>query len=146
MGEKMNINVVCKSCGKVNRLPKRELKKANCGQCKNSLLDPTPVELTDSSFDNHIVNSSIPVVVDFWAGWCGPCKMMAPAFKEAAGKFVLRADFAKVNTEEWQMTAGRFGIRSIPTMIVFKEGKEVGRQSGALSAEQIVSWVGQFTD
>lgn len=136
--------VVCKTCGNVNRLPNRELTKANCGSCKNSLLDTTPVELNDSNFDNFVVNSSIPVVVDFWAPWCGPCKMMTPVFKEVATKFPLTAVFAKVNTEAQQNLGAQYNIRSIPTLVVFQNGKEIARQSGALDAVRLEQWVSSF--
>jgi len=138
------IKVVCPHCDKVNAIPKKEsYNKANCGHCKRSLLDTTPIQLTNSSFDHHIVNSDIPVVVDFWAPWCGPCKMMGPAFEAAAKSFPLKVRFAKLNTEEHQAPAAKFGIRSIPTMIIFKNGKEIARQSGALSVDQIKQWVAQ---
>ncbi len=139
------IKVVCPHCGQVNAIPfKASYNRANCGGCKGSLLDTKPIQLETSTFDHHLVNSDIPVVVDFWAPWCGPCRMMAPAFEEAARAFALKARFAKLNTEEHQEPSARFSIRSIPTMIIFKNGKELDRVSGALSAEQIRQWVGQF--
>jgi thioredoxin 2 len=139
------IKVVCPHCGQVNAIPfKESYNRANCGGCKSSLLDTKPIQLEASTFDHHLVNSDIPVVVDFWAPWCGPCRMMAPAFEEAAQAFALKARFAKLNTEEHQEPSARFGIRSIPTMIIFKNGKELDRVSGALSSDQIRQWVGRF--
>lgn len=132
------IKVVCPSCFKVNALPKKEsYAKANCGECKKSLLGAHPVELTQTHFDEYLVNSDLPVVVDFWASWCGPCKMMAPIFTQVAQTLPLKVLFAKVNTEEEQMLSAKFGIRSIPTLILFKNGKEVNRVSGALDASAL---------
>ena len=128
-----NINVVCPHCQKVNSIPKKDsYNKANCGDCKNSLLDTTPIELDESNFDHVIVNSEIPVIVDFWAPWCGPCKMMAPIFNEVSQKYPLKALFVKVNTEDHQNLGTKFGIRSIPTIVVYKNGAEIKRVSGAL--------------
>ncbi|MBN2815447.1 MAG: thioredoxin TrxC [Campylobacterales bacterium] len=139
------MRVVCPHCLSVNNIPQKEsYKKANCGKCKNSLLDTHPIELTNSNFDEVVVNSDIPVIVDFWAPWCGPCKMMAPNFTKAATNFPLKALFVKVNTENEQHLGARFGIRSIPTLILFKDGKELHRQSGALSEEQLNLLVKQF--
>ena len=129
----LKINVICPHCLKVNSIPKKDsYKVANCGSCKNSLLDTKPIELNESSFDHVVVNSDIPVIVDFWAPWCNPCKMMAPIFNEVAQKYPLKALFAKVNTQEEQNLAAKYGIRSIPTLIVYKKGKEINRVSGAL--------------
>lgn len=139
------MRVVCPHCLSVNNVPKKdEYKKANCGKCKNSLLDTKPIELTNTNFDEVIVNSDIPVVIDFWAPWCGPCKMMAPNFEKSATKFSLKALFVKVNTENEQHLGARFGIRSIPTLIVFKDGKEVHRISGALDETNLTRLVTQF--
>jgi len=138
------INVVCPHCLKVNRVPKKEsYKKANCGYCKNSLLDNQPIEANAQSFNHIIQNSDLPIVVDFWAPWCGPCRMMAPAFKEASMAMPLKAQFVKVNTEENPQLSAQFGIRSIPTMILFKNAQEIDRVSGALSSEQIRQWIMQ---
>ncbi len=136
------MRVVCPHCLSVNNVPQKEsYKKANCGKCKNSLLAYNPVELRSSTFDEVVINSDIPVIVDFWAPWCGPCKMMAPVFEQAASRFPLKALFAKVNTENEQNLGARFGIRSIPTLIVFKNGKEVERISGALDATSLSALV-----
>jgi len=139
------MRVVCPHCLSVNNVPKRDsYKKANCGRCKMSLLDTKPIELSDKNFDEVVVNSDIPVVVDFWAPWCGPCKMMAPNFEKSAKNFPLKALFVKVNTENEQHLGGRFGIRSIPTIIVFKNAKEVQRVSGALDEVSLNQLVREF--
>ncbi len=141
----MSLRVVCPHCGKINAIPLKEhYAKANCGACKHSLLDTKPITLDPTSFDNQVLNSDIPIIVDFWAEWCGPCKMMAPAFEEAAASFALKARFGKVNTEIQQQLAARFNIRSIPTLIAFKDNREIDRISGALQAPQLREWVGRF--
>jgi len=140
----MNVNVVCPHCLKVNRIPKKaSYAKANCGECKNSLLQSAPVSVDGDKLGTFIANSDIPIVVDFWAPWCGPCLQMAPAFEEVAMAMPLQAQFVKVNTDEQQALGGQYGIQSIPTLIVFKNGKEVDRMSGALSADRLQSWVRQ---
>ncbi|MGA1931462.1 thioredoxin TrxC [Arcobacter sp. YIC-464] len=138
------INVVCPSCLKVNAIPKKEsYLKANCGSCKNSLLETHPIELNEENFDHVIVNSDIPVIVDFWAPWCGPCKMMAPIFNETATKYPLKALFAKVNTEEHQALGAKYGIRSIPTIVIYKAGSEIKRVSGALDPLRLSNLVNE---
>lgn len=140
----MNINVVCPHCQKVNRIPKKEsYTKANCGSCKQSLLESKPISVDSHSFGYFIANSDLPVVVDFWAPWCGPCRMMAPVFEEASQALALKAQFLKVNTEEQAQLGGQYHIQSIPTMIIFKNGVEVDRVSGALSLQRIENWVSQ---
>jgi thioredoxin 2 len=140
----LKINVVCPHCLKVNAIPKKDsYSKANCGSCKNSLLDTTPIELDESNFDHVIVNSEIPVIVDFWAPWCGPCKMMAPIFNEVANKYPLKALFVKVNTEAHQDMGAKFGVRSIPTLVVYKNGIEKKRVSGALDPLRLSALVNE---
>ncbi|MBU1658504.1 thioredoxin TrxC [bacterium] len=139
------MRVVCPSCLSVNNIPiKESYTKANCGKCKNSLLNTTPLELTQNTFDEVIVNSDLPVIVDFWAPWCGPCKMMGPNFEKSAKNFPLKVLFTKVNTESEQTLGARFAIRSIPTLIVFKNAKEIHRVSGALDESSLNKLVSQF--
>lgn len=132
------MRIVCPNCNSINNIPKKEsYKKANCGKCKNSLLETNLIELNESNFDEIIVNSDIPVIVDFWAPWCGPCKMMGPVFERVSKNYCLKTLFTKVNTEEQQSLGGKYGIRSIPTLIVFKNGIEVQRVSGALDENSL---------
>jgi len=139
------MQVVCPHCMKVNRLPRKEqYLKAVCGHCKHSLLENQPVEVDAAGFAHVLEKSDLPIVVDFWAPWCGPCRMMAPAFAQAAAQMPLKAQFLKVNTEANPQLGAQYGIRSIPTMIAFKNGRELDRVSGALSADQIVQWVSRF--
>lgn len=134
--------IVCPSCHATNRVPEARLNDHPvCGTCKAALLSPKPFALDDATFANYIARTELPIVVDFWAAWCGPCKMMAPQFA-AAAKQLPNVRFAKVDTEAAQQTAAQFNIRSIPTMVVFVGGREVARQSGAMSAADIARWVG----
>lgn len=134
-------HIVCPHCAAVNRIPSTRLgDNPKCGKCKKSLFTGHPIELTDQNFAKFIAKSDLPVVVDFWAEWCGPCKMMAPAFAEASAKLEPNVILAKLNTEVAQQTAAQFGIRSIPSIIMFKNGKEVSRQAGALNTQQIIQW------
>jgi thioredoxin 2 len=136
------VHVVCPHCGATNRLPRERLADGpTCGKCRQLLFNGHSVSLTESDFDRQIGKSDIPVVVDFWAAWCGPCKMMAPQFERAAKELEPSVRLAKLDTEAAQGIAARYGIRSIPTMIAFKGGREVSRQSGAMDAGSIVRWV-----
>lgn len=138
--------VVCPHCATTNRIPaSKPAAAAKCGKCGGAVFDGHPVALNASTFQKHVANNTIPVVVDFWADWCGPCKMMAPAFAQATRDMEPHVRFAKLDTESEQQVAAQFGIRSIPTMILFKGGREAARQSGALSAPQIKAWVQQHS-
>jgi len=141
----MNVNIVCPHCLKVNRIPKKEhYAKANCGGCKHSLLDAKPLSVNADSLGTFLANSDLPVVIDFWAPWCGPCLQMAPAFEEASLAMSLQAQFLKVNTQDEQILGSQYRIESIPTLILFKNGKELERISGALSAGRLQNWIKQY--
>jgi len=134
--------VACPVCFTGNRVPRARLGEApKCGHCGKPLLEGKPVVLDDASFDAVVGHTELAVVVDFWAPWCAPCRMMAPAFEQAAGEFATRAHFAKVNTDAAQAVAARFGIRSIPTLILLHGGREIGRKSGALDARALRQWL-----
>ncbi len=137
-----SLHIVCPHCNAVNRIPADKMSaQPNCGKCKKSLFDAHPVELSSSNFEKHITRNDIPVLVDFWAPWCGPCRMMAPAFVQAAGLLEPNMRLAKLNTEEAQELGTRYNIRSIPTLALFKNGREVARQAGAMDVNGIISWV-----
>jgi len=139
------MRVVCPHCLKVNNIPQKDsYSKANCGGCKNSLLDTNPVELNASNFEEVVVNSEIPVLVDFWAPWCGPCKSMAPVFKSVAQKYPLKVLFVKVNTEAEQSLGAKYNIRSIPTLVIYKDGKEIQRVSGAMDEQNLTNFINQY--
>jgi len=134
--------VVCPSCLAVNRVPSLRLSEDPlCGKCHLGLFLGQSVELTQSSFERFSTRNDIPIVVDFWAAWCGPCKTMAPAFEQAAQELEPSVRFAKVNTETENELAGRFNIRSIPTIVLFKNGHELARHSGAAGKNEIVQWI-----
>ena len=112
-----------------------------CGKCHEDIFNAHPVELTAASFNRHVSRNDIPVLVDFWAPWCGPCRTMAPAFEQAASLLEPTVRLAKLNTEDEQLIGASHEIRSIPTMVLYRDGKEIARQSGALMASAIVRWV-----
>jgi len=136
------VHVACPACLKANRVPADRVGDGpKCGGCGTPLLDGKPVALDEANFDAFVGRTDLPVVVDFWAPWCAPCRVMAPAFEAASAELATRARFAKLNTEDAPGLAARFGIRSIPTLAVFRDGREVERISGAMDARSLVRWV-----
>lgn len=135
--------IACPKCSTLNRFPRAKLdggSAGKCGQCRAPLFDGHPIALASGNFETHAGKADLPLLVDFWAPWCGPCKSMAPQFERAAARLEPAVRLAKVNTDDEQELAHRFRIQGIPTMILFRHGKEIARQSGAMDAGTIERW------
>lgn len=139
-----NLHVVCPHCDGINRVPaERLVDGGSCGRCHKPLFTSHPLELTSANFERHTSRSDVPALVDFWAPWCGPCRMMAPALDEAAQRLEPRLRIAKVNTEEQPVISQQYNIRSIPTLALFQSGREIARMSGAMPLPQLMQWLRQ---
>ncbi|MGB4467188.1 MAG: thioredoxin TrxC [Azovibrio sp.] len=135
------VHIPCPHCQALNRVPAARLaEQPHCGRCRQPLFTGKPIELTQQTFARQVEQSDLPLLVDFWAPWCGPCKMMAPQFEQAARLLEPKFRLAKVNTEAEPSLAARFEIRSIPTLALFRGGREIARQAGAMGAPDIVRW------
>lgn len=136
-------HVVCAQCGAVNRIPVARLGTGQCGKCSAPLFPGKPIQLTDDNFNRQVSRNDLPVLVDFWATWCGPCQMMAPVFDQLADLKKASLRVGKLETEQAPQTAARFGIRSIPTLILFQAGREVARSAGAMPLGDLQRWLQQ---
>jgi len=138
------MHLVCPACEAINRVPAERLgENPKCGKCGAPVLNDHPLDLTQRNFDRFIGKNELPVVVDFWASWCGPCKMMAPVFAQVSAQMKHQVRFAKVNTEQEQLLAQRYNVRSIPTLVLFRDGAEADRVAGAMDAASLRSWLSQ---
>jgi thioredoxin 2 len=138
------MEIVCPHCTAVNRVPAdKPAERAKCGACKNALFGGKPAEATADSFATHLRRNDIPVVVDFWAAWCGPCRAMAPAYERVAGELEPKVRFLKVDTEAEQQLAAQYNIRSIPTLMMFRNGRMVAQRAGASDAPSLRAWIEQ---
>lgn len=139
-----SLHIVCPHCDGINRVPVEKLQDGGkCGVCHKPLFTGEPLALDTARFQRHLAKSGIPLLVDFWASWCGPCKMMAPVFAQAARQLEPRLRLVKISTEEEQTLAGQLGIRSIPTLILYRDGKEIDRLAGAMDMQNLLAWTSQ---
>jgi thioredoxin 2 len=138
--------IVCGHCDSVVRVPiERMQNAARCPKCRSPLFEGKPIELTEKNFEQHLTRNDLPLVVDFWAPWCGPCIAMAPFYEATARQLERKLRFAKLNTQDEPAPAARYGIRSIPTLIVFRAGTEIARQSAAMDASTLTRWLDPLT-
>ncbi|AMK10294.1 thioredoxin family protein [Pseudodesulfovibrio indicus] len=135
--------IVCPNCGAVNRVQAGRETEATCGKCRTRVFEPSPLELIGSTFDRHVNKTEIPILVDFYSPTCGPCLMMGPQFAEAAKTLHPAVRLAKIDTSQEQTVAARYGIRAVPTLILFRDGREIARQPGAMNATDIAAWARQ---